>query len=626
MLNSKRTIALFLGTSLLIGCALYTQITKHSKQVQSQPQAAPVVPFSPTTQSLLPSFEQRFSPGTTRVWNTTFTSNSNILSNGKIAQAFRLKLHGQLVLRVRQRTSTEAVVEVQVQHPNLRAGDGQHMAEPKQLANLTSAISLPYLYRVNRQGRILSLRFRSDTDPMIRGILKSLVTSLQLVAPASPSSNWFTEEQDPSGLLSAHYQQTSTTSLRKTRLGYLKLISEQGLVPVAKIGTLTGKGTIEQELDAQAWPTNLHESKQSNLDTGDGLPKTTSDTTIVMKAVPTTGNSSDWAMNEQPSDLVIALASLESTRATSDQELANGSTLSNLSKDLELSPHERGTRRAQAMAKLRALFRTDPKAMEQARQHIEKGTSSALAKTLIASLGDSEAPGAQKHLATLFENKELSRDLRGDALIHMGTSSDPSKDTIETLKKASISGEKELRGTAQLALGNSTHRLFKHGSDGRGEDALQDLIDMYHNAQTFEEKVVAMRALGNTGSAIILPLISEAMLSSNSDLRAASALALRFIEDPKADTMIDTFLLSDGDPEVRRLSVFALSFHSLDLHFPALAVVLKNESISTNRRTVVELLASSKQYPQSLVLLKAVSDSDPDPQLRALAQKLLGNS
>jgi HEAT repeat protein len=150
-------------------------------------------------------------------------------------------------------------------------------------------------------------------------------------------------------------------------------------------------------------------------------------------------------------------------------------------------------------------------------------------------------------------------------------------------------------------------------------NGLRTLIDAFNAAQTPEDRVLSLRALGNSGDARIVPLALGALSDANADVRGAAVNAVRFVAGAEADQLLASAMLSDTDPEVRRKAIDTVTgFRFVPSFFAAYGAILSQETFPLVRRAVAQSLDKVRSTPEAIGLLQRAS-SDASEDVRAVA-------
>ena len=490
------------------------------------------------------------------------------------------------------------------------------------LRGVEAALALPFSVSVDAAGRALSLRFAKETDVLARGLLRGLVAASQLVVPPGASGEWLTSEQDAVGEVFAAYRQTGAREITRSRVRYERIASSGGLVPVTQVGNVTGTSVTRFVFEGDAAPIRIASDATTRTEPEPGVRGLPPSEGRVRTTWTRVAEGTEAPSREpRADDVVLALAAVDGGGRRSDAERAEGATFPELARSLATLPP--GGARAAEAAKLRALLRADDGAVDQAKRAVLAPGTKDGKKQLVSALGAAGTRRAQAALVELSETRALGEDLRTDALMQLGTTREPTLDAVASLEKLSSDPDAAIRHTAELALGNQARSMQAAGRAGEADEVVKHLLDQYAAASSDDERATALRALGNTGSPALLPLARAAAMSGSAALRTAAAVALRFVEDPGAVTLLAHLMTADGDPDVRGGAIFAAGHRDVAPLLPALARVLAYDEHGRNRRAVVDVLAEKRALEPALAMLRSVAETDPDPELREAARRLL---
>jgi len=114
-------------------------------------------------------------------------------------------------------------------------------------------------------------------------------------------------------------------------------------------------------------------------------------------------------------------------------------------------------------------------------------------------------------------------------------------------------------------------------------------------ARGTDEQLEALAALGNLGSATVLPRLRQAVTAGDPRVRAAATRALRLVPDREADRLLAVTLGRDPDPTVRAAAIFAAGFRPLGPLVDVLADTAQNDPADFVRAGAVALLAQNRQ-------------------------------
>jgi len=176
----------------------------------------------------------------------------------------------------------------------------------------------------------------------------------------------------------------------------------------------------------------------------------------------------------------------------------------------------------------------------------------------------------------------------------------------------------EIKKSSLYALGTSTGKLAAT-DQAQAREYVQNLTAQFEAAQSDDERMRLLDALGNAGQPEGLDAIANGLTSDNSAVRDIAARALRKIDDPHADALLSDLLLSEPSEKMREATLFAAGFRRFSPLAVALREVLEREPQVQLRGQVVGLLETYLQRDGDLEvipLLKWVAANDPDTTLR----------
>jgi HEAT repeat protein len=127
-------------------------------------------------------------------------------------------------------------------------------------------------------------------------------------------------------------------------------------------------------------------------------------------------------------------------------------------------------------------------------------------------------------------------------------------------------------------------------------------------------------ALGNAGDPQSLPLLSTLSDSDDLRLRTRAVEALRFIDDPSIDPLLEKLLTQTAQPPVQLAALRALRFRDIGPLSLKLAELAQKDPTVAVRKTAIELLGShSSELPALRSVLLDISTADADATNRAIA-------
>ena len=243
-------------------------------------------------------------------------------------------------------------------------------------------------------------------------------------------------------------------------------------------------------------------------------------------------------------------------------------------------------------ARIEAALRQDDASVGAALTFIHGGKAT---KMIIDALAAAGTPAAQDALCRLARDGRLPPHVRAEAVASLGPASSgrprrrccrsPSCSTraIRTCPARRCSWRDRSRAPAAPSTPPTPRRssgwCWRASARARGTD----------------EQLEALAALGNLGSATVLPRLRQAVTAGDPRVRAAATRALRLVPDREADRLLAVTLGRDHDPTVRAAAIFAAGFRPLGPLVDALVDTAQNDPIDYVRAGAVTLLAQNRE-------------------------------
>ena len=146
-----------------------------------------------------------------------------------------------------------------------------------------------------------------------------------------------------------------------------------------------------------------------------------------------------------------------------------------------------------------------------------------------------------------------------------------------------------LWGIATSSGPNATTAIYAYGAQARLAPVLVERLIARYGSMPTERRIV-MNALGNSGSEFLVPLAKDALSTGRPTLREAAASALRFVDSPRADTLLRATVDSDADDTVRLAAVAAIRFRDVTRFSSTLSRAALTDSSAPVREAAVRLL------------------------------------
>jgi hypothetical protein len=465
------------------------------------------------------------------------------------------------------------------------------------------ALERPVLVDFAADGGLVATQVGRDLGRPTADLARALAASFQLVGGAG--DGWQTHERDATGAYTARYEWDGATGrLTKKKAGY---------EPPVELVQSDGGGTI----DEGGWPTTLASDDAVRVTLADG---TVLDAEIsvqhrllrmaVKAAPPLPAELSATAPAPSPSNQTW-------DRAEADRARMEGKRGADVLRSLAAGPAP--AKVPALMADLQAALRLDPSLIASVREAVAGAASTGAAQALIAALGGVGRPPAVEALAALARAPDLDPERRQDVLAGLGLAEGDAPSARETLQELARSGDAATRSTALLALGNRARRSES------GDQQVDELLARWRDAQTADERTLALQALGNSGNARILPAVEEGLAAVEATVRGAAVVALRFLRTPEVVDLLGQVLSGDADPWVRAQVPFAARTQPRQALLPALARGLREDRAAEVRLAILQLLGRGPLDDGTRGLLGWSAVNDPDPNVQRAARERLGS-
>jgi hypothetical protein len=516
---------------------------------------------------------------------------------------------------------------------------------------LKGELARPVLIELSSQGEVIELIGQKDLSKVSRNILRSLIAESQLVLPLQESPSWIARERDANGFFEATYrvspEQTANArnviNVIKSKARYIELGSKTKMRQ-RRTKPLEFTTQLEPTLNA-AIELDCSKGTLSSL-TATGTLKTHVNRTeiginqyqLTMKLVSVTQLPTDTHLADLTKNTAFSGAkagtekySLTSAESAEAMELLiQKNELGDLTFEKLLSLLKAAKTSGDPAAidnlylKFKALIYLYPEACKPlARQMKQEDPKRSKAMLMLATaLSTVGSPQAQDALVDVLSSRSSDITSANILIPALGMTDYPTPKSEETLRELIHSSEKEdIISTAGLSLGAMAGNLADQDPE-RSRAIVESVQKDYLNADTDQQKQYLLSVLGNTGSDQTLPVINSALESSNGQLQAEAAMALRFVQGREAQAkLVDLLKAGAIDDSVKQAAASALSYREPTL---GLSQALQTHYAAQNselvRRELLKAVFENRAVDPSVAdWLKGVANRDPSPEVRKLA-------
>ena len=247
-------------------------------------------------------------------------------------------------------------------------------------------------------------------------------------------------------------------------------------------------------------------------------------------------------------------------------------------------------------ARIEAALRQDDASVGAALTFIHGGKAT---KMIIDALAAAGTPAAQDALCRLARDGHLPPHVRAEAVASLGLIKRPTPAMMLQVAELLQTRDADLSAPA-LFLAGSVARAGRAEHPAQAAVIERLVLVASARARGTDEQLEALAALGNLGSATVLPRLRPAVTAGDPRVRAAATRALRLVPDREADRLLAVTLGRDRDPTVRAAALFAAGFRPLGPLVDVLIDTAQNDPIDYVRAGAVTLLAQNRETAPQL--------------------------
>jgi hypothetical protein len=267
-------------------------------------------------------------------------------------------------------------------------------------------------------------------------------------------------------------------------------------------------------------------------------------------------------------------------------------------------------------AELEAALRMRDDAIPSAIGLARAGRSS---RSITEALARAGTDASQAALCALASDSGLAPEVRAEATTSLVLVKKPTAATLQAVGVLARGREPSSRRPALFVAG-ALARAARPQHPAEAAEIERIVLAASAGARTIDDRLDALAALGNLGSASILPRVRPELAAPEPKLRAAAARALRFVPDPEADRILLAVLAHETDPTVRAAAIFAAGFRRIGPLADGLAIAAETDPVEFVRADAVTLLARHvRASARAARALDYVAHNDASAEVRRLA-------
>jgi hypothetical protein len=215
------------------------------------------------------------------------------------------------------------------------------------------------------------------------------------------------------------------------------------------------------------------------------------------------------------------------------------------------------------IAQLVAFLKTDLKAVLRVREIIETADLDSPAFVYgLGALVQAGTPEIQTHFVHILRDRAGGDSKRLFRFVsHLHDLKSPTPELADSLMELSTEKDDFIRRAALLAVGTAAGRLI---ADKPKEEIIKNLVELWGEAKSIDEKVLVLRSLGNSGAKETLAVASMGLAPNESYIiRKAAAEALRWNTEPERHDLLIESYFNDSNIDVKRSVLQSLQFQAL---------------------------------------------------------------
>lgn len=532
---------------------------------------------SATGRTAAPSrFDRAKGPALRRTYATKLQQDV-ALTSGKAAGSdatVKILVTGKLDLAFVGHDAGKHRLFAQLADAHLAVGNG---ARPAEAAAVEQELTRPFYVVTEPDGRVRGYAFAKGISPMAQNLLRGVLANGQV--SVRDEASWTVAEDDVQGTYTATYTK-----------------GEEGALVKTKAAPPSADGAGKRELRSRGvatiaddgWPTKLAFDEHQVVAMGPDMPVATTDLHLSMTLEGTRQDLSLLGRYERELEGLVLAGTTGTTDDGESSRIADRRLVGDASASDLLAEARRASDDAAAIAvgdKLAARLRLTPD---------DAARVASMAKTLparegnvaVGALGGAATKEATKALGQLVTDTKATPALRANAATQLAFATGSNAvEARDALSQGLSDPSREVRESSALAIGNVAREL----GDADG-DTVHDLLRRYGAARDDEERAMLLHALGNSGSAEILPVVIAALGNESEAIREAAAQALRFLPVGEADAVLGKVLVQEPSTTVIASAIDAIGFRVVEMHAKGLDRAMGADTSGRIRSAVAEIV------------------------------------
>jgi hypothetical protein len=547
-----------------------------------------------------------------------------------------VSISGELVVTVLKSEAEQLRATFSLRHPSVRT---KHSAEDPPVALVQQELTSDVHVAMDQLGRIRTMRVEPTVCESTRQCIRMIAAAMQFIVPdgIANANAWEAREETPDGPFHVRYTAGSAPgTIVKTRTRPLAAPRKPGPRSVIRRPNLQPDGHVECTFDSR-------EGRIQSLQGNEGLSvvlggqtvaRRQSNFSIDLSAVEWVSPAElenlrqSWIAREAVNAAPMAWRESSVARQTAEyREILGDSSAESLLSELQNAEDHPSKLEDNGLEhKFRALAVLRPEACAQLGRALEGAAAHGpMFAVLLRTLCQAGHPEAQTALANVIRARRSDWAALAQLIPALGMVESPAPVAEEVLRElASTPADWNVRSTAQLALGIVSANL-KTVAPKRAASIVDWALEEWRIADTPASRRQILLVLGNAGDSRALPAMRTALEDSATEVRAAAAYGLRWMDAAEAEARLIRVLNSDADVSVRSAAADALMLRPPTQPVVAAAgTSLGADSSPGVRLILVRLLWEAREdFPEAIRAVERAAETDASPEVRDLAASLL---
>jgi HEAT repeat protein len=507
-----------------------------------------------------------------------------------------------------------------------------------------------------KNGRIAAVWFDSTVSKVSQHFIRTLLASLQCVLPETSglgATTWQTIEDDPNGRFQARYDMISRTgsrkgkqasssspSFRKSKTAYVSSKQKSSRQKKELLQLVKPSGTLNIRWNKRDGIIHSMEGaeRQNIYVNMRQVGKASNTIHLQYLSARMLGNAEREQLSDERNAHIrtaqqVSLSETESAqhiqKTIQKAELGNAtfdSLLTELFKVEQARIKGEKYNDTRIYLKFYALIYLHPEVCGTIGTLLSNADPSSVTRSVLAGalsrIGHKEA---QEALMVAIKAKRDDPKSVFALILPLREIPEPTQQLVDFVQELAFHSTLwQISSAAQLALGSMARNLADI-APVRSDKIVQPFLHMLDTSVSLSVRRQCLLVLGNAGTIHAMPAILRRASDTLAEIRAVAASALRWIEQPRADSMLCALLVADKDSAVRMEAAIALGYRDMNEAVLTIeAITYHKEPCAGIRLQILNNLWKGRERLPSLPsLILEIADNDQFEKLRNAAKDFI---